>query len=54
LAKASDSGIRVEPATDHWAGTGPSLEDHFIIGFGALNAEEIDEGIKKLADTWFS
>jgi GntR family transcriptional regulator/MocR family aminotransferase len=51
--KAKNQGINVEPVTDHWSGTGHSPDNYFIIGFGGLKIEEIDEGIRRLAQVWF-
>jgi DNA-binding transcriptional MocR family regulator len=48
-----NKGINVEPVTDHWSGTGDSPENYFIFGFGGLKIEEIDEGIRSLAQVWF-
>lgn len=51
--EARSAGILVEAVTDHWTGSGDAYADTFILGFGALATEELEAGIRRLAEAWF-
>ncbi|WP_028594464.1 PLP-dependent aminotransferase family protein [Paenibacillus assamensis] len=51
LAKAAD--IRVTPMSFTWWIPYRRNELHFIIGFGGIPVELIDEGIQRLKEVWF-
>ncbi|MBW7475898.1 PLP-dependent aminotransferase family protein [Paenibacillus oenotherae] len=50
---ARDAGIMIEPVTNHWSGPEDAYANTFILGFGALSAEELEDGIQQLAEMWF-
>lgn len=48
IARASDLGVRVYPASHHWVNVPFHQSPVILLGFGGLSPEEITEGIKRL------
>lgn len=51
--RAANAGVKIVPVTVYTYGTSHSIDPHiFVAGFGALNEEEIRDGVKLLDKAW--
>ncbi|USG67032.1 PLP-dependent aminotransferase family protein [Brevibacillus ruminantium] len=53
MEAARKQDVRVYPTSRSWFSTRPPLYPRMIIGFGGMQLEDIEEGIKRLASAWF-
>lgn len=52
IALADQAGVRVSSAAFFWNKPEERIEKRFMIGFGGIDMDLIDEGIRLLLDTW--
>ncbi|MFS1516183.1 PLP-dependent aminotransferase family protein [Bacillus sp. SCS-151] len=52
--KAISAGVNIYSAKKYWVGESTADTAHFILGFGGMSSEKIDEGIKHLSKVWFA
>lgn len=52
IALADQAGVRVSSAAFFWNKPEERIEKRFMIGFGGIDMDLIDEGIRLLRDTW--
>ncbi|WNC13499.1 hypothetical protein [Brevibacillus brevis] len=53
IAQALDAGIRVYPSGRSWFRPPGGQSPRIIVGFGGMKEEDIEEGIRLLAEAWF-
>ncbi|WP_221469284.1 hypothetical protein [Cohnella nanjingensis] len=53
LREVWSAGIMVGSVTEHWSGLKNTYADTFILGFGTLTVEDLEDGVERLAEAWF-
>lgn len=53
IAKARNNSVGIYPASIYWANEVNRPQDVVMIGFSSIPLERIDEGIKRLKESWY-
>ncbi|GGP10931.1 hypothetical protein [Oceanobacillus neutriphilus] len=51
---AKKEGVKVYPTSKYWMNPNQLRFPLLLLGFGGLNEDEIEQGIKKLSSVWFN
>ncbi|WP_334076941.1 hypothetical protein [Paenibacillus sanfengchensis] len=52
LRLAGEAGVRIASAAFFWHKKTETDQKRFMVGFGGIRTEQIDEGIKRLYEAW--
>ena len=53
IDQAAAANVRVYETRKYWINTDPKYKNYVLIGFSAINEQDIEPGIKALAKAWF-